>query len=772
MIKKNLGGSKVKRKKMISIFLMMVCILITLSGCKSKAVSSEAENNLSGKNESGALGRYVESDFTLPKECEGENLTAVMKGITGGLEIYTYSVEEASYYCYTQKEDGNFERTKQTWILLEGSDGNFVQLEDIFYGEDNELYAYYTVYGEGWSGSMIVKVDSSRESAQKIELPILEEKAKEREGYIRYNSIASARVLKNGYYVISEDMLGSIYILDSSGAEITRLNTYGDASSDHFIAPFTVFENKVITINETGDKVIVYNAEEQKIEREIETEGYSADSILAATSDGTIYICGEDGISKLSPEGTLWENIVDGSLSSLNTPSVYLNNFFTGSIENDKVIFYCFVHDSGDGSGNNKILQFIYDSTIPSVPTKQLTIYSLKENNTVRQAITQYQKENTDVKVTYNVAIQDEGSATVDDYIKALNTELLAGKGADLLILDGLPKDSYIEKGVLVDMIKLITTQLENETLSKSMLQKYLQDKIYCIPTRFEAPFVFGNEEAVKAAQSLKTLREYSEKQTDERVTTALTASAMTKYLLSFYYPEIVSDEGVIKEEALGDLLLQVKQTMEHASEGEIDLAQQQELDDRRSMNNSIIMNSSAYLSIDKIKLGMGNLQDAVGMMIPFEIIDKKQYSYDTRMNTFTPLGMVGINSASENIELAEGFIELMLSEKIQSVNLYDGFPVNQKSLQNWMEEERNDIMVGGSLETSDGSIDLEAEWPEKEQRANFYQMLLSLNTPIETDDILINKVVEEASKFYDGTASKDETVHNILSGISTYLAE
>lgn len=759
-----------KRKKTISIFCMMICILITLSGCKSKAVSGEADNNLSGKNGAGALGRYVESDFTLPKECEEENLTTVIKGITGDLEIFTYSDKESSYYSYTQKEDGTFERTKQSWILTEDPNGNYIQLENIFYGEDKELYGYYTVYGETWSGSMMVKVDSDRQNAQKIEIPLLTEKVKEREGYTMYNSIAKANVLKNGYYVISENIQGSIYILDSSGVEIAKLQTYGDGSSDRFTAPFTVLENNVITINETGDKVIVYNSEEQKVEREIEIASYTADSIFVATSDGTIYICGSDGISKLSSEGTLWENIVDGSLCSLNTPSVFLNNFFPRELENEKAIFYCFVYDSGDGSG--KVLKYTYDSTIPSVPSKELTVYSLKENKTVRQAITQYQKDNTDVKVTYNVAMGDEGSATVDDYIKALNTELLAGKGADLLILDGLPKNSYIEKGVLVDMSQLIAEQVNNGTLSETMFHAYLEDKIYCIPTRFEAPFVFGNEEAVGAAQSLKTLREYTEKQKDERVTTALTASAMTKYLLSFYYPEVITKDGVIDEEALGNLLLQVKQSIDCITDGEKEMAQQLKLEDMREIKGSVMNNSCAYLSIDKIKLGMGNAQDMSGMMIPFEVISSKQYSYDTRNDTYMPLGIVGINSASENKELAEGFIQLMLSEQVQSVNLYEGFPVNQKSLQTWMEEERNDLMVGTSLDSSDGTIDLTAEWPKKELRNDFYQMLLTLKTPIETDDILMNKIVEEASKFYDGTSSKEETIHNILSGVSTYLAE
>lgn len=758
-----------KHNKWKSFIWITICILITMSGCKSKAVSSDADNNL-GEKSPGALGRYVESDFTLPKECEGEYLNTVIKGVTGNLEIYTYSEKESSYFCYSQKEDGTFERTNLPWVLSEDPDGNFAQLDNIFYGEDQQLYAYYTVYGETWSRSLLVKVDSEKQNAQKVDLPLLAEKAREREGYTLYNTISSASVLKNGYYVISEDLFGKIYILDSTGAEITNLNTYTDASSNRQIAPFAVLENKVVTVNETGDKIIVYNTEEQKIERETPIPSYTADSKLYTTSDGTIYICGIDGISKISPEGTLWENIVDGSLCSLNTPSVSLNNFLLNKVENEKDVFYCFVYDSGDGKG--KVLQFTYDSTVPSVPSKELTVYSLKENKTVRQVINQYQKENMDVKVTYNVAMQEEGSATVDDYIKALNTELLAGKGADILILDGLPKNSYIDKGVLVDMSQLIQEQVTNETLSATMFHSYLQDKSYCIPTRFEIPFVFGNEEAVGAAQSLKTLREYSEKQKEERVTTALTAGAMTKYLLSIYYPEIITSNGALDEEALGDLLLQVKQTMDYASDGEIEMGQQIQIDDIRGIKNSITTNSCAYLSIDKIKLGMGNLKDVTGMMIPFEVIASKQYSYDMRKDTYIPLGIVGINSASENKDLAEGFIQLMLSEKIQSVNLYDGFPVNQKSLQSWMEEDRDDIMVGTSVESKDGSIELMAEWPKQEQRTSLYQMLLALQTPIETDDILINKIVEESSKFYEGTSSKEETIHNILSGISTYLAE
>lgn len=49
---------------------------------------------------------------------------------------------------------------------------------------------------------------------------------------------------------------------------------------------------------------------------------------------------------------------------------------------------------------------------------------------------------------------EDTQGNVSEDTIRALNTELLGGKGADVLILDGLPVESYQEKGILLDIQK------------------------------------------------------------------------------------------------------------------------------------------------------------------------------------------------------------------------------------------------------------------------------------------------------------------------------
>lgn len=596
----------------------------------------------------------------------------------------------------------------------------------------------------------------------------MKQESKASSEYTLYTQISDARILKNGNIVVSNEMENEINILDgATGEEIESLQIYQDSSSSSYAAPFAVTENKIITINVTGDKVIVYNTETQETEREIEIDEYSADLKYFVNSDETIYICSSKGISMISPQGTLWENSVDGALCSLNMPSIYLNNFMQCKTENEKPVFYCYVYDSSEGGG--KIFEYMYDSTIPSVPSQELTVYSLEENKTVRQAIAEYQRENTDVKITYNVAMAESGSATVEDYIKALNTELLAGKGADVLILDGLPKDSYIEKGVLEDMSEVIIAKTDYEELDKNMLETYIQDgKVYCVPIRFSIPIVFGTEEAVSAGNSLKTLNEYTKSQSGERVIPALTNEALTKMLLTYYYPEIISKSGTIEESALGALLEQVKMTIEGVSEEEKKEFEEWNLNDMDGISSNIILASSAYLSAQEIKLGIGNISSIMNMMIPFEVINSNQYSYNIINHSYLPTGIAGINSASANKELAKDFISCLLSETVQSVNLYDGFPMNRNSLKKWIEEENDYLMVG----TNVGEIELTAVWPEKEYREGLYAILLDSATPIEPDSVLVEKITQAAASYYSGESSKEETIYAIQSSISTYLAE
>jgi outer membrane protein assembly factor BamB len=301
MIKKKYWRSIMKRKQFISLILILAIIMNVL-GCSSKSVLNEGgSEGAKDKDKTSAMGRYMETDFTLPIENENESLISVIQGQNGLMEIYTVSEgNDYIYYCYKQKEDNSFERSEQHWVQMETEDGNALDLGSVFYGEDGQLYAFYTVYGANWSGSIMVRVEEDRQSATVMDLAILKEKAlvdgevysvneeeeSKSDAFTIYKSITDAAVLKNGNIVLSERVGGALYIIDATtGEEIVNLQSFVDNHSNNYTAPFCVIENKIVTVNETGDKLIAYNAESQSVEREIEISTYTADSKLAATED-------------------------------------------------------------------------------------------------------------------------------------------------------------------------------------------------------------------------------------------------------------------------------------------------------------------------------------------------------------------------------------------------------------------------------------------------------------------------------------------------------
>ena len=84
------------------------------------------------------------------------------------------------------------------------------------------------------------------------------------------------------------------------------------------------------------------------------------------------------------------------------------------------------------------------------------------EDNSIRQAVGGFQKEHADVYVHYEAALSGENGMTVSDALKTLTTEIMAGKGPDVLVLDGMPVETYAEKGILRDLSSVIEENRRN----------------------------------------------------------------------------------------------------------------------------------------------------------------------------------------------------------------------------------------------------------------------------------------------------------------------
>ena len=103
-----------------------------------------------------------------------------------------------------------------------------------------------------------------------------------------------------------------------------------------------------------------------------------------------------------------------------------------------------------------------------------LTVYMLEDNDNIWDSVGKFSIANPDCNVKVEVGISEEDSVTRTDAIKKLNTELMAGEGPDVIFLDGLPIESYIQKGILADLSEPLETLEENgEMLFENVASAY-----------------------------------------------------------------------------------------------------------------------------------------------------------------------------------------------------------------------------------------------------------------------------------------------------------
>lgn len=255
-------------------------------------------------------------------------------------------------------------------------------------------------------------------------------------------------------------------------------------------------DETIAVIGEDGTSVVFYDGKTFEKKHTISMEQSLEECMLEPGKDGMWYVANHQGIHRLTENGSIAETVMEGSNTYFgDTASIYLRGFVVGDSDEFYGLFA--------GEEGWKLMQYVFDENAPAMAKTELSIYSLTENDTVSRAISAFRKEHPDVEIEYTWAVERFGVVSTDE-IRSLNTELLAGSGADILLLDGLSYKTYMEKGVLEDVTD-VAKKLEQEGILPNVIQNTAQKdgKIYAIPARIHVPLIYGTEEEVKACESL-----------------------------------------------------------------------------------------------------------------------------------------------------------------------------------------------------------------------------------------------------------------------------
>lgn len=772
-----------KNKRWILGGLFLAVLLI--SGCGNTAGQTGDEGEKQDAGGSSSMGRYMEAAYPVP---ENINRNGGLNWLEDGtLSIISYgnglfrSADEGK--SWQQEETEWFPMIQNVYCLsaVMGPDGTVAASCS---GEMSETVrqAYGEPVAEDWEGNYCV-FGLPDGTVRIVDFGFTQEDG----------TCISSFCFKEDGRLFAGDFSGRVYEVNMENASLRELFVanrpvgYMDFSGETLMA---VGYDRLYLYDLTKQVLLVQDETVDAFIRQVLSDGtvsYTGGGYpLAVTGgeDDLVYIACEDGLYRHVLGGSVMEQIIDGALSTFGDSTSYI--YSVKALENQE--FFALFNPSVG------VVRYVYDETVPSMPDKEIRIYSLEENQSVRQAVTSYKKEHTDMYVRYEVGIEGNGGITPEEALKKLNTQILAGEGPDVMILDGLPIDTYVEKGMLKDLSGVIGNLTGEDALFQNLAEGFKKEDgaIYAMPMCIRVPLLVGDIEVIGRMDDLESIAEEIEALRQENPRGGLLGIYDKESLLRLFgmvsSSSWMDEDGQMDEEAVAHFLELIKRIYDAeqtgAVQGEVDTLAAEDaemeqygtnLSDLRMEVCSNVLNiprGYARLAcgyVDGIQLCLNNVTSTI------RVADTLSYRIfnGQGQNVFMPKALVGISARTGQPEEAEAFVRKMFALETQEY-MYEGFPVNRAAFEkafDWMEpDSENGSMI---LEKSDGTEEtLDLYWPDEAEKQAFTEQVEALDTPVMTSEYLCGLVYETGIRVLEGEQSAGDGAEEIVKKAAIYLAE
>lgn len=744
-------------KSFLPIILAGILLIGSLTGCGSSSGGVGSAENTKAMSE--AKGAYTEKEVNLPSDIKNIELMGRLKD--GTLEAVGLNESKTERMFYTSKDNGN---SWEKGELPEGLSAD--QCEDIYAG---------TVSTSG----MLFIVGSFSSDAKTYTSWIFDADGKGKALDIPFPNqdsddadfVVDAGFSDNGNLYIADVYNQAYQINPQSGEILAKLGNAGDAKL-FYVAGDSVFINgeKTIQIIDAKTGESTDDAELYKEIGNINLEETDQGSKVLVMSSGKagIFYAAHSGMYYHALSGSVTEQLADGSKYSFGN----VNTGFKNLWYIDESTFLLLMKNE---QGQDALYKYTYSKDASVSPEKELKVYALKDSDTLQQMISSFQKQYPDTYVDLTVGTDSKNAATTDDALKTLNADIMAGKSPDVMVLDGMPTDSYIEKGLFTDISGIKDKAEKEDGLFSNVCDVYKKgNKLYGIPTHINFFYVHGNAQATDSASSLKTFAEYIKEKGDGEFLN-LDPEVLLK---NMFYADSANwiQKKKIDETGLREFYQSVK-TIYDANKDKSQMAGTGE--DIELLGSG----GSFALAMKLCKTGFGSISSSYDLSQILTVSqklkeEKLQYTLfeNAQKKSFLPSVSLGISSKSDNQDIAEKFIQMAISSKVQAVESNDaagGLPINKKAFDTLMEKAKN--AEPGTIGTSDkdgNEVSMQVVNPTDADATGLKKIIESLDTPTITDATICEQVIEQGEKYLKGSQSEDEAVKNVMQKIGLYLSE
>ena len=688
-------------KRIISAGLC-TAFLLSLAGCAgSSAANSDAATQVTATD--AQMGRWVESAVDLG----GEQLISYpMQLADGTIVMYTGKVGEDSIESYTRRTSTDGVNWTAEPAAFDVGDAMVTQILTAPDGTQ----ALVTYDGEN-AGLVLQAADGSQTVVE--------------DDIVQEGINPSAAVFQGDEldFVSYGDTLNFVQVGLADGS-ITTTALPQDLADG--LNSLKVVGGQLVYLNfdeNTGD--IVLNALDPAAGTTTEllnpVPNATSSQALTGDADGAAYYACSDGIYRLAPGGTLPEQIVPAEGTAMSISSNYPFSLLRTAAGDFMVVLF------GDSGGNGDLYFYHYDETLPAHADTTLTIWSLADSATARLAMNAYKKARPEVDVTFEAAVQSDTDDVVtafNDALTQLNTELLAGEGPDLLILDNADYTTYVNKGMLADLSDAVPLG----ELQSNIIDPFVTDgKAYVLPARFSVPALCGDagtlddltdlaalQDAVLAAAPRPDIEQYGDEYytalpDDEKYALALASGNDFAQLLLPSSANAILHDGTLDADALTEAFTFVKAAADYygmadyqntdmngASAQSYDNAdiviigaQQDEYSTCNRAKYGWMTVSTPYAVIDMARTG--DIFDTDAEAIPVDMIPMPGLT----QGAYTPQVLVGVNANSKNLDAAKELAAAFFGTEVQSQYCSDGTTVRADCLQEKLDAVK--AMVGGA---------------------------------------------------------------------------
>lgn len=434
-----------------------------LVGCGKSGLGADADGNAadgSGAAQGEAMGRYVEKDVDLGGNALTDWNSRLFKQADGSFRL----VDNSGFVLRSTDGGASWTREDLPWLAKMKEEDKYIRT--MAFGLDGTAAVVWTEpeEGSGEDGNGVqLKMD--------MQLTLVN---------------PDGTLIPVTINLEPEDMwLNAVYIADNgrifataSGTNLYEVKEDGSAERyltvDGYSLELVQFHGNLMLLDGLGiDVPLIYDMEEREyIEDQVLAEfvkanfadrqgyaGKSHDLFLFSGGADALYLAGQAGVYRHVLGGSTMEQVIDGELNILGNPACQIMDMIATSDDEFLVVL------TGE-----KMTRFVYDPNVPARPNEKLAVWSLEEDEVIRQTLSKYQKDNPEIFVEYEIGLEGN-TMTREDAIKNLNTRIMAGKGPDVLVLDNMPLASYIEKGTLLDMAPLLDGMSGEEAVTEFLVQ-------------------------------------------------------------------------------------------------------------------------------------------------------------------------------------------------------------------------------------------------------------------------------------------------------------